>query len=125
MNSKDKKNGIALLITVIVIGITGFAVMAFIARSAIISTRNTQLQNLGIIARNQVFGCVDEVIAQHLHDSGFNDPSVTLGFTNCAINTLESTPTEKTLELQVTKSRATQIIQITTGLEPISLISIE
>lgn len=125
MRNKKQKNGIALLLTVIVIGITGFAVMAFIARTALISTRNTQLQNIGIIAKNQVFGCVDEVLAQHLRNPDFNEASVTLGFTNCTITTLDSTPTEKTLELQVTKSSATQIIQITTGLAPVSLISIE
>ncbi|HAL50314.1 MAG: hypothetical protein UU40_C0002G0013 [Candidatus Uhrbacteria bacterium GW2011_GWD2_41_121] len=125
MQKHKSPKGVALLITVVVIGITGFAVMAFLARSGIISTRNTQLQNIGIIARNQVFGCVDEVMAQHLRNPDFNQSTVTLGFTDCTITILDSNPNEKTLELEVSKSNATQIIQIITGLTPVSLISIE
>ncbi|MFH1611645.1 MAG: hypothetical protein ABIA83_03545 [Patescibacteria group bacterium] len=125
MHKTKPKKGIALLITVIVIGITGFAVMAFLARSGLISTRNTQLQNVGIIARNQLSGCIDEVMAQYLRNPDFNEPSVSLGFTTCTITTIASGPTEKTLELKVVKSNATQIIHVTAGLDPVSLISIE
>ncbi|MBU4315365.1 hypothetical protein KJ673_03085 [Patescibacteria group bacterium] len=125
MDQVKPTKGIALLITVIVIGITGFAVMAFLARSGLISTRNSQSQENGMVARSQVFGCVDEVVAQYLRNPEFNNNAVSLGSTICTVTTLESNPTEKTLELQVVKSDATQIIHLRMGLDPISIISIE
>jgi len=121
---KQKPKGIALLLTVIVVGITGFSVMAFIARSGIASLRSSQYQQTSTVLQSQAYGCIDEVIAQNLRDADFAENSISIGSNTCLINTLASSPTEKTLDLSVTNGTSTQSVEITIGLDPISLISI-
>ena len=103
---------------------TGFAVMAFIARSGIASLRTSIYQRSSIVLQSQVYGCIDEVIAQNLRDSNFGESSISIGANTCFVNTVSSSPTQKTLDLSVTNSTSTQSIEITIGLDPISLISI-
>ncbi|MBT3230369.1 hypothetical protein HN358_01105 [Candidatus Uhrbacteria bacterium] len=122
--AKQQPKGIALLLTVIVVGVTGFAVMAFIARSGIASLRSSQYQKESIILENQLSGCVDEVIAQHLIDTDFNRIYISLGPSTCTIATIASSPTQKTLELSTTNGISTHTKEITIGLDPVSLISI-
>lgn len=122
--NKQPPKGIAMLLTVIVVGVTGFSVMAFIARSGIASLRTSQYQESGLILQSQVDGCIDEVIAQHIIDPEFSEGSVSLGVNTCTINVMESGPVQKILDLSVTDGISTKSIEITIGLDPISLISI-
>ncbi len=123
-NNVQKKNGIALLLTIVVIGITGFSVMAYLAQSGILSIRSSQFQEAGAQTKTLLEGCIDEVIAQYMHDIDFNSNEVSLGANSCGIIVISEDDEEKIIELSVATSTITQSVEVTISPVPVSLVNI-
>ncbi len=121
---KQSPEGIALLLTVIVVGVTGFTVMAFIARSGIASLRTLQYQEDSMSLEGHVYGCIEELMAQNLRDPDFNAGTLSIGSVEHTINTIDSGPEQKTVEIIASDETITRREEVTIGLDPVSLISI-
>jgi hypothetical protein len=76
------------------------------------------------VSQKLLEGCIDEVIAQHLHDIEFDDASISLGDTTCSVITINKTDEQKEVQLSVSDGDTTQSIFIVIDLAPITILSI-
>ena len=85
MTPYSDQKGVALFLSVLVMGVVALAVLLELTQGSINAIADVHDQSDAALARAAAFGCLDEVLIQLVGDSAWSEASVTLPTTTCAV----------------------------------------
>lgn len=109
---QSNNRGVALLVTVVVIGAVSVLVLGALVQTSLSSLTLQSFAQDELIARQRLFSCMDETIAQFRHDVEFADVSVSVGEGICTVS-LISDGNDRTVTLTATEENIEKSIEFT------------
>ncbi|MEK7108454.1 MAG: hypothetical protein AAB898_02175 [Patescibacteria group bacterium] len=94
MTPYSDQKGVALFLSVLVMGVVALAVLLELTQGSINAIADVHDQSDAALARAAAFGCLDEVLIQLVGDSAWSEASVTLPTTTCAVTAVSSATTD-------------------------------
>lgn len=117
---QSNNRGVALLVTVVVIGAVSVLVLGALVQTSLSSITLQSYAQDELTARQRLFSCMDEVIAQFRHDVEFTDVSVSVGEGTCTVS-LISNGNDRTVTLVATEENIVKNLEFTVDISAYTL----
>lgn len=94
MKSHSGQQGVALFLSVLVMGVVALAVLLELTQASVNAIADVHDQSNVTLARAAAFGCLDEVLIQLVGDPAWSEPSVNLPDATCSVTIISGGTTD-------------------------------
>ncbi len=118
MKLKNDQRGIALFLTVLVMGTVAVSVLLGLTRQGINAIAESHEQTNTLMARSAAYGCLDEIFLQIVGDSAWSSATVTTPDAVCNVTMVSGGPTTDILAT-TSVGNVTQGVMANVTLDPL------